>query len=95
MKTKDIFISNKSIADSFIKRNEYPFEVLPNIKSYILELGGTLNEDYEKIKDNIWIHKSASVNKFSEIMVDFESTTQECRFTKLLKEIPYIYNYLT
>lgn len=28
----------------------------------------------------------------SGIVLDFESSTQECQFTKLLKEIPYIYN---
>lgn len=28
----------------------------------------------------------------SEIRLDFESSAQECQFTKLLKEIPYIYN---
>ena len=67
MKTKDIFISNNSIADSFIKAHEYPFEILPNIKNYILELGATLNEDYKKKNDNVWIHKSAVVNKFSQI----------------------------
>ena len=68
MKTKDIFISNNSIANDFIKAHEYPFEILPNIKNYILELGATLNEDYKKINDNVWIHKSASVNKFAEII---------------------------
>lgn len=28
----------------------------------------------------------------SEIRLDFESSVQECQFTKLLKDIPYIYN---
>lgn len=67
MKTKDIFVSNNSIADSFIKSHEYPFEVLPNIKNYILKLGESLSNDYEKTGNNIWIHKSANVNKFAEI----------------------------
>lgn len=67
MKTKDIFISNNSIADSFIKSYEYPFEVLPHIKDYILELGKTLSSDYEKIGNDVWVHKSATVNKFAEI----------------------------
>ena len=63
MKTKDIFISNESIADDFIKSYEYPFDVLPNIKNYIIELGNKLNEHYDNIDGNIWIHKSAKVNK--------------------------------
>lgn len=67
MKTKEIFISNESIADSFIKTYEYPYEVLPNIKKYILELGNTLNDDYKKIGEDVWIHKNAKVSESAEI----------------------------
>lgn len=68
MTTKDVFISDKSIADEFIKKHNYPFEVLPEIKEYILELGNQLNDDYYKINDNIWIHKSAKVSRSAEII---------------------------
>lgn len=67
MKTKDIFLTNASIADSFIKEYEYPFDVLPNIKEYIIKLGNTLSDDYQKLEDNIWIHKNAIVNKSAEL----------------------------
>jgi len=67
MKTKEIFISNESIADNFIKTYEYPYEVLPNIKKYILELGNTLNDDYKKIGEDVWIHKNAKVSESAEI----------------------------
>lgn len=67
MKTKDIFLTNASIADGFIKEYEYPFEVLPNIKEYIIKLGNTLSDDYQKLEDNIWIHKNAIVNKSAEL----------------------------
>lgn len=67
MKTKEIFISEESIANVFIKGFEYPYEVLPNIKNYIIELGNTLGKDYEKLEDNIWIHKGAKVSQSAEI----------------------------
>jgi len=67
MKTKEIFISNESIANEFIKSFEYPFEVLPNIEDYILKLGNTLNNDFLKLENNVWIHKSANVSKSAEI----------------------------
>ena len=67
MKTKEIFISNESIADSFIKTFEYPYEVLPNIKKFILELGNTLADSFEKIDEDIWIHKNAIVSESAEI----------------------------
>lgn len=67
MKVKEIFISNSSIADDFIKSYEYPYEVLPNIKDIIINLGNTLDNNFNKIDENIWIHKNAKVNKNVEI----------------------------
>jgi len=68
MKNKDIFLSDNSIANKLIKQYNYPFEVLPHIKEYILELGKTLSNDYKKINDDVWIHKSANIYKNVEII---------------------------
>lgn len=67
MKTKEIFLSNESIADEFIKSHEYPYEVLPNIKSYILDLGSKLGSEFKKNGDDIWVHEKAVINKNAEI----------------------------
>lgn len=67
MKTKDLFKSCESIAYDFIMSYEYPFEVLKDIKEYIIKLGSTLNNDYELMGENIWIHKNAKVSKSAEI----------------------------
>ena len=56
MKTIEIFISNKSIADGFIKSFNYPFEALPKIKEYIINLGNSLDSNYIKKANYIWIH---------------------------------------
>lgn len=68
MKTREIFISDGSIANDFIKKYEYPFEVLPHIKEYIIDLGKTLSDNYKEIDDNIWIHKNARISKSAEII---------------------------
>ena len=63
MKSKynNLFNLDKTIAkDLFLKVN-YPWEVLPLIGDFILSLGNSLGADYEKIGDNVWIHKSAKV----------------------------------
>ncbi len=67
MKTKDIFKSKESIAYDFIMSYEYPFEVLKDIKEYIIKLGNTLSSDYELKGENIWIHKNAIVSPTAEI----------------------------
>lgn len=63
MKTKNIFINPSSIADSYIKNYVYPFEVLPNIESIILEISKKLNTDYKIVDENIFIHKTAKISK--------------------------------
>lgn len=67
MKTKEIFLSDNSIAAQFVKNYEYPFEVLPKIKEYILNLGQSLDSNYIEVKENVWIHKNAKVSKSAEI----------------------------
>ena len=68
MKTIEIFISNKSIADGFIKSFNYPFEALPKIKEYIINLGNSLDSNYIKKANNIWIHKSVIVSDTAKII---------------------------
>ena len=67
MTNKDLFKTENSIVDKYIKKYEYPFDVLPNIHDIIMEVGKTLGSDYEKIGDDIWIHKSVKLPKFYTI----------------------------
>ncbi len=61
----DIFIKNdfKDFFDRFV----YPYEILPNIHNYILELGHSLGDEYNLINDNIWIHKTSIISNNVEI----------------------------
>ncbi len=53
---------DKSIAHGYIMKHTYPWEVLPTIKSIILEIGNTLSkEEYEKIGEDVWISRTAKV----------------------------------
>lgn len=61
MKTEEIFLSNNSIAIDLIRKYKYPYMALSEIKSYIIELGSKLGEDYELKGENVWIHKSAII----------------------------------
>ena len=61
MKNKDLFITNNSIADKYIKDYIYPYEVLPHIKDIILEIGNNLDSEYNLIDENIWISKTVNI----------------------------------
>jgi UDP-N-acetylglucosamine diphosphorylase / glucose-1-phosphate thymidylyltransferase / UDP-N-acetylgalactosamine diphosphorylase / glucosamine-1-phosphate N-acetyltransferase / galactosamine-1-phosphate N-acetyltransferase len=52
----------QTISAAIFKGVTYPWEVLPRIGAFIIELGNTLSlEDYEKKGENIWIAKTAVV----------------------------------
>ena len=61
-KTAELFDLTKSIAAPLLEKTEYPWEALPKIKAFILELGTTLSSDiYERVGEDVWIAKSATV----------------------------------
>ena len=61
-KIVNLYNLNETIAKDLLTQYLYPWEVLPHISEYILELGGKLpKEEYDKIGENVWIHKTAKV----------------------------------
>ena len=53
---------NETIAKELFEGKTYPWEVLPEIKAFIVKLGRTLDpEEYEYREGDIWIAKSATV----------------------------------
>lgn len=62
LEIKSLYDLTETIAKDLFTDATYPWEVLPNIGAYILELGEQLSlEEYNKVGDNVWIAKSANV----------------------------------
>lgn len=58
----NLYNLDETIAKDIFNGCTYPWEVLPKIKDYIIELGNSLNnEEYDKIGENVWISKTAKV----------------------------------
>ena len=58
----NLYSLDQSIARKLLESAVYPWEVLPKIKEFIIELGNQLNKDeYEQKGENIWIAKTAKV----------------------------------
>ena len=67
-KIVNLYDLNETIAKDLISKYEYPWEVLPHISDYILEIGPTLPEDeYKEIAENVWVHKTATIDKSATI----------------------------
>ena len=58
----ELYTLDETIAKDLFEGATYPWEVLPKISAFILELGKTLPEDeYDKVGEDVWIAKSAKV----------------------------------
>ncbi len=58
----NLYSLDQSIARRLLESAVYPWEVLPKIKEFIIELGNQLNKDeYEQKGENVWIAKTAKV----------------------------------
>ena len=67
IKNNELFNIGGVLKELFDKYS-YPYEILPNIHDYIIELGSRLNlEEYDKNGD-VWIHKSVKMGKGVEII---------------------------
>ena len=59
---KELYTLDETIAKDIFEGVTYPWEVLPKIGDFILELGNTLpKEEYDQVGENVWIAKSANV----------------------------------
>ncbi len=60
--TKELYDLTHTAAASLLEGTQYPWEALPKIGAFILELGVTLSpEEYEQRGENVWIHKTAKI----------------------------------
>ena len=61
-KVCNLYNLDETLAKDLLKEATYPWEVLPKISDFILELGMQLDESkYNKVGEDIWIAKSAKV----------------------------------
>lgn len=61
-KISNLYNLDETIAKDLFEGAIYPWEVLPKISAFILQLGSTLSEEeYEKIGEDVWIARSATV----------------------------------
>ena len=61
-KIKNLYNLDETIAKNLLERYTYPWEALPKISEFIIELGNKLDPQiYEKKGENIWIAKTAEI----------------------------------
>lgn len=87
LKVAELFDLEETIARDIFDGVTYPWEVLPKISSFIIELGNQLpKEEYELRGENIWISKCAKVAPTASItgpvIIDHEADVRHCAFIR-------------
>ncbi len=87
VKIADLYDLSQTIAASLLEGAEYPWEVLPEIHYFIIELGKSLPADiYEERGENIWVAKSAKVAPTAclngPLIIDEEAEVRHCAFVR-------------
>lgn len=83
----ELYDLNETIAAKLFDGATYPWEVLPKIKDFILELGKTLPADkFDQIGEDIWVAKSAKVAPTAclngPLIVDEDAEIRHCAFVR-------------
>lgn len=84
---EELYNLEETIAKQIFENLTYPWEVLPKIGEFILDLGNTLSkEEYEKVGENIWIAKSAKVAETAFIkgpaIIGKDAEVRHCAFIR-------------
>ena len=84
---KELYDLTETAAKPLLESVTYPWEAIPKIKDFIIELGNSLDpEEYEKRGENIWIHKSATVFDSAYIagpcIIGKDTEVRQCAFIR-------------
>ena len=87
LKISELYSLEHTIAAEIFEGKTYPWEILGNLKNFIIQLGETLDlEKFDKKGDNIWIAKSATVFDSAYIagpcIIDEEAEVRHCAFVR-------------
>ena len=83
----NLFSLENTIAKELLNKFTYPWEVLPEIENFIINLGKSLDkEEYELVGENIWIAKNAKIYDSAYIkgpvIIDKGAEIRHCAFIR-------------
>lgn len=87
LKNQNFFDIKQTIASSLFSETDYPWEILPKINAFILELGPKLPiDEYDQVAEDIWIAKSAKVAESASVtgpaIIGKDTEVRHCAFIR-------------
>ena len=87
LEVKELYTLSETLAAPLLSKVTYPWEALPEIGAFILELGKSLSEEeYERRGEDIWIARSAKVAPTASItgpcIIGKNTEVRHCAFIR-------------
>jgi len=77
---------NECFEKSIFEGVQYPWEVLPKIKAFILDFAKTLPDDFERISEFVWVGKGTTIEKTALIkgpaIIGYNCEIRQCAFIR-------------
>ncbi len=87
MTVEEMYDLNETIAADLFSDITYPWEALPKIKDYIVQLGLSLPKDiFDEVSEHVWVAKSAHVFDSAYLgapcIIDEDAEVRHCAFIR-------------
>ncbi len=87
MKTTELFDLSKTIAKPLLEKSEYPWQILKDIKDFVISLGEKLDKSlFDEVSPQVWVAKSAKVYPSAYIaapcIIDENAEIRHCAFIR-------------
>lgn len=87
LKIKSMYSLEHTMAAPMLEGLTYPWEALPHIKDWIIEIGNSLDsEEYTQVSEQVWIHKTAKVFDSAYIagptIIGPDTEVRQCAFVR-------------
>lgn len=84
---KELYTLEETIAADLFEGAVYPWELLPKISAFIVELGEKLPKDrYTEVKEHVWVANNATVAPSAfingPVIIDEEAEVRHCAFIR-------------
>lgn len=87
LRIKSMYSLEHTMAAPMLEGLNYPWEALPHIKDWIIEIGNSLDsEEYTQVSEQVWIHKTAKVFDSAYIagptIIGPDTEVRQCAFVR-------------
>ncbi|HOA55067.1 MAG: hypothetical protein WAP56_00360 [Acetivibrionales bacterium] len=86
VRINDLFDLNECFEKDIFNGLEYPWEILPEIKTFLLEFAKTLPADFEQISECVWVGKGTTIEKTVTIkgpaIIGYNCEIRHCAFIR-------------